>query len=36
MKKWQKLSSELILNTPFFRVRKDEVQLPNGQLKDWV
>ena len=36
MKKWKKLKSELILDTKFFKVRKDIVELPDGAQKEWT
>lgn len=36
MKKWKKKSSEIILDTPHMRVRKDIVELPPGYEKEWV
>lgn len=36
MNKWQKISSKLILDTPFFRVRQDKIVLPTNQEKDWL
>ncbi len=35
MKKWKKISSKIILDTPKFKVRQDVVKLPNGELKEW-
>lgn len=34
MKKWKKLDSKLALNTRWFTVRQDKVQLPNGKILD--
>ena len=36
MKKWRKVSSELLLNTPFLRVKRDKVLLPSHQEKEWT
>jgi ADP-ribose pyrophosphatase len=36
MKKWQRHTSELILDTRFFKVRKDIVELPTKELKEWT
>lgn len=36
MKKWECKSSELILDTKFFKVRKDIVRLPTKEVKEWV
>lgn len=35
MKKWKKISSKVILDTPRFKVREDLVELPNGKTKRW-
>ncbi len=34
MKKWKTLGSKLALDTPWFKVRQDKVQLPNGKTLD--
>lgn len=34
LKKWQILQSELIVNSPWCRVRQDRVRLPNGEIVD--
>lgn len=36
IKKWKCKKSELILDSRFFKVRKDTVELPNGQIKEWI
>ncbi len=36
MEKWKKLKSELILDTRFFKTRKDIIELPNGERKEWT
>jgi ADP-ribose pyrophosphatase len=36
MEKWKKIKSELILDTRFFKTRKDIVELPNGERKEWT
>lgn len=36
MKKWKKKKSELILDTKFFKVRKDTVELPTKKVKEWT
>jgi len=36
MKKWKQLDSQVILDTKYFRVRKDSVELPGGERKDWT
>lgn len=36
MKKWKKLSSELVYDSKYFKVRKDEVELPGGKKIDWT
>ncbi len=36
MKKWKKKKSELVLDTKFFKVRKDTVELPTGEAKEWT
>ena len=36
MKKWKKIKSELILDTKFFKARKDIVELPDGTQKEWT
>jgi ADP-ribose pyrophosphatase len=34
MKKWQQLNSEIVLDTPYFSIRKDACRLPNGHQVD--
>ena len=34
MKKWQQLSTHIILDTPYFKIRKDACRLPNGREID--
>lgn len=34
IKKWEKLNSEIVLDTPYFKVRKDACRLPNGHEID--
>ncbi len=34
MKKWKLLSSRLVFDKPWFRVRQDKVELPNGNIID--
>lgn len=36
MKKWKKKKSELVLDTKFFKVRKDIVELPTKKVKEWI
>ncbi len=36
MERWKKLSTELVIDTKHFKVRKDIVQLPDGEKKEWV
>ena len=36
MKKWKCLKSELAFDAKFFKVRKDVVELPDGQQKEWT
>jgi len=36
MKKWKCKKSEIILDTKFLRVRKDLVELPTKEQKEWV
>ena len=36
MEKWKREKSELILDTPFFKVRKDIVVLPDGREYSWI
>ena len=36
MKKWKKKKSELVLDTKFFKVRKDIVELPTKEVKEWI
>ncbi|MDP7115683.1 MAG: NUDIX hydrolase [Candidatus Woesearchaeota archaeon] len=36
MKKWECKKSERILDTPHFKVRKDVVELPNKEMKEWT
>ena len=36
MKKWECEKSELILDTKFFKVRKDIVKLPTEEIKEWI
>ena len=36
MEKWKCKKTELILDTPVFKVRKDLVQLPSGKTMDWT
>lgn len=34
LKKWQLLKSNMVLDHPYCRVRRDEIQLPNGKVID--
>ncbi len=36
MTKWKCRKSELILDTKFFKVRKDTVELPNKDVREWI
>lgn len=36
MQKWKRLHSETVYDSPFFCVKKDLVQLPDGQQKEWT
>lgn len=36
MKKWKCKESKLILDTKFFKVRKDIVELPTKEIKEWT
>ena len=36
MKKWKCKKSELIINTKFFKARKDIVELPTKELQEWI
>jgi len=36
MKKWKRKKTDLILDKRYFRVRKDLVELPNGEVRDWI
>jgi len=36
MKKWKCKKSELIIDTKFFKVRKDIVELPTKELQEWT
>lgn len=36
MQKWKRLSSEIVYDSEYFRVRKDLVELPGGQEKEWT
>lgn len=36
MKKWKCKKSKLILDTKFFKVRKDTVELPTKEIKKWT
>lgn len=36
MKKWKCKKSKLILNTKFFKVKKDIIELPTKGIKEWV
>ncbi len=36
MKKWKCKKSELIIDTKFFKVRKDVVELPTQETKEWI
>lgn len=36
MKKWKCLRSELALDSKYFKVRKDIVELPSGEKKEWT
>jgi ADP-ribose pyrophosphatase len=36
MKKWKCLKSELTLDSKYFKVRKDVVELPSGEQKEWT
>jgi ADP-ribose pyrophosphatase len=36
MSKWKRLSSSLVYNSKYLKVRKDIVQLPNGIENEWV
>ena len=34
LKKWQLLESNMVLDNPYCKVRRDEIQLPNGKVID--
>lgn len=34
LKKWQLLKSNMVLDNPYCKVRRDEIQLPNGKVID--
>lgn len=36
MQKWRRDKSELIFDTKFFKVRKDIVELPTKEIKEWI
>ena len=36
MKKWKCKKSELIIDTKFFKARKDIVELPTKELQEWI
>ncbi|MCD6230053.1 MAG: NUDIX hydrolase [Candidatus Diapherotrites archaeon] len=36
MEKWKCRESKLILDTKFFKVRKDIVELPTKETKEWI
>jgi ADP-ribose pyrophosphatase len=36
MKKWKCKKSELVYDSKYLKVRKDLVELPNGELKEWT
>lgn len=36
MEKWKCHKSELIVDTKFFKVRKDAIELPTGEQGDWI
>ncbi len=36
MKKWKRKKTELVLNEKYFKVRKDRVELPDGEELDWL
>jgi ADP-ribose pyrophosphatase len=36
MKSWRTISSEIVYDSKYFKVRKDGVELPNGERKDWT
>lgn len=36
MQKWKRLSSDIVYDSKYFRVRKDLVELPDGKKKEWT
>jgi ADP-ribose pyrophosphatase len=36
MKKWKCLNSKIVFDSRFFKVRRDIVQIPNGEKKEWI
>ena len=36
MQKWHRLQSEIVYDSKHFRVKKDLVELPNGEQKEWT
>lgn len=34
MKKWKQISSKIAFDNPWFKVRQDTVEIPNGQIID--
>lgn len=36
MQKWERLQSETVYDSKYFRVKKDLVRLPNGKQKEWT
>jgi ADP-ribose pyrophosphatase len=36
MKKWKKIDSKIVYDSKYFKVRRDIVQLPNQEKKEWT
>ncbi len=36
MQRWKRLSSDIVYDSEYFRVRKDVVGLPDGRKKEWT
>ena len=36
MKKWKCKKSEIVYDSKYFRVKKDSVELPGGEIKEWT
>ncbi|MBI4129842.1 NUDIX hydrolase [Candidatus Roizmanbacteria bacterium] len=36
MRNWKRITSQLIIDTKHFKIRKDILELPNKEIKEWI